>query len=97
MAAQKKSFSDALSNVSNPALQFISSTEALTEPDENGKQTRFVFHPQPKRETKSRRVQLLLYPSTYEKLKKAADAAGASVNAYLEQMIDYITEEKENE
>lgn len=41
-----------------------------------------------KAEMKSRRVQLLLKPSSYEKAKAAAAKYGISVNEYISQIID---------
>ena len=38
-------------------------------------------------ETKSRRVQLLLKPSDYDKLAQAAKSSGVSVNRVIEEMI----------
>lgn len=47
-------------------------------------------HHQP--ETKSRRVQMLLRPSTYDRLKKQARRANISVNAYVNAILEYYTE-----
>lgn len=84
--AGKKSFVDDL----NPALAFIDTKGAETAPQPGEEPTRFVFHT-PERETKSRRVQMLIKPSTYDKLKKQAEAAGASVNAYINAILEYHT------
>lgn len=42
-------------------------------------------------ETKSRRLQLVLQPSLYERVKKAAKDAGLSVNEYVHQILDNAT------
>lgn len=42
-------------------------------------------------ETKSRRLQLVLQPSLYERVKKAAKDAGLSVNEYVHQILDSAT------
>lgn len=89
MAAQKKSFFEDL----NPALAIIDTTGATTKPDENGEQQRFVYAT-PERETKSRRVPLLLKPSLYNSIKEEADKAGASVNDYIRAVLEYHLQEK---
>lgn len=90
MAAQKKSFTNDLDPMANPALQFISNTEAITEPQDGEEPVKFVFH-KPERETMNRRLQLLIKPSLYDKVKAKADAAGASVNAYINAVLEYHT------
>lgn len=88
MAAKKKSFTDDLTPITNPAMQYISTTEAITAPDVDGEQTRFVFNA-PDKEKKDRRVQLLLKPSVYDKLRAAAEREGASLNAYINAILEY--------
>lgn len=41
----------------------------------------------PQRETKSKRLQLVITPTLYNKLKAAADTAGLSINEYTTQAI----------
>jgi len=82
----KKSFAEDL----NPALQFISTTEAITEKD--GERTRFVFAT-PERETFSRRYPLLMKPSVFEGIKAKADKHGASMNAYINALLEYHLKE----
>lgn len=90
--ATKKTFTDSLAVEDlNPALQFISSTEAVTKPEPGKQQTRFVFNT-PERETKSRRLQMLIKPSTYDRIKEKADAAGTSVNNYINALLEYYLE-----
>ena len=89
--AKKKSFIE-----DNPALQFISSTEPLTErkptpaekPPEGYKLNPMFI------ETKTRRVQIVLQPSLYERVKAAAKAKGVSVNEYIHNVLDVATREE---
>lgn len=93
----RKSFKD------NPALQFISSTE----PEETETRQEPELPPEaaqkpPKGyklnplyvETKSRRLQLVLQPSLYERVKTRAKAEGLSVNEYVSQVLDKATREE---
>lgn len=95
----KKSFKD------NPALQFISTAE----PEETRQEERELTIPQPKPaekppegyklnplyvETKSRRLQLVVQPSLYGRVKAGAAAAGLSVNEYVHQILDNATREE---
>jgi len=95
----KKNFKD------NPALQFISAAETETQPPE--KKTKTITLPQPTEkppegyklnplyvETKSRRLQLVLQPSLYERVRAGAAAAGLSVNEYCHQILDEATREE---
>ena len=79
----KKSFTTDLS----PALAFISNTEAITAAEPGQEPTRFIFNT-PERETKSRRVQLLIKPTVYDGIKEMAAGAGASVNAYINAILE---------
>ena len=45
-------------------------------------------------ETKSKRVQLVLQPSLYNRVKAAADAAGLSFNEYCHRLLDDATREE---
>lgn len=45
-------------------------------------------------ETKSRRLQLVLQPSLYDRVKAGAAAAGLSVNEYVHQILDTATREE---
>ena len=97
--AKKKSFID------NPALQFISTAE----PEETRQEERELPSSQTKPaekppegyklnplyvETKSRRLQLVLQPSLYERVKKRATNSGLSVNEYIHQILDEATREE---
>lgn len=86
----KKTFKD------NPALQFISTPND----DENQDQeTESIPAKVPKGyklnplyiETKSRRLQLVLQPSLYDRVKAKAKANGLSVNEYCHQILDEAT------
>lgn len=83
----KKSFKD----MDNPALQFISSAQQ-DEPTPAAPEAP-AARPQPTQtaEVKSRRVQLVFQPSLYKRVKKAAKAAGLSVNEYVHQILDRET------
>ena len=90
MAAAKKTFAQDL----NPALSFISRTDAVVKTEEG--ETRFVFNT-PEQEAKSRRVQLLIKPSLYDRIKAAADRKGASVNALMNALLEYALQEEEKQ
>ena len=45
-------------------------------------------------ETKSKRVQLVLQPSLYTKVKAAADAEGISFNEYCHRLLEEATREE---
>lgn len=45
-------------------------------------------------ETKSKRLQLVVQPSLYERIKAASDAAGLSVNEFCHRVLDKATEEE---
>lgn len=88
----KKSFKD------NPALQFISSAEEERMEPEREKPTGkapdgYKVNPLYV-ETKSRRLQLVLQPSLYERVKKRATNSGLSVNEYIHQILDEATREE---
>ena len=89
MATKGKSFKENLSGNLNPAMQFISTP---TEEPERGAETKEPpkgYKANPLYiETKSRRVQLLLQPSLYEKLKAGAASHGDSVNEYVHSLLE---------
>lgn len=92
--AGKKTFKNEIDTTRPTALNFISSAaeaESVATPDPGEASTqpaRFTFRV-PNHELKSRRLQLLLKPSTYEAIKAQADAVGASVNAYVNSLLEF--------
>lgn len=94
----KKSFKD------NPALQFISDTEPEAKeqkPIEKEEPVQNEWASIPKGyklnpqyvEVKSRRLQLVLQPSLYKRVKKQAKAHKLSVNEYVHRVLDQATRE----
>lgn len=91
----KKSFKD------NPALQFISAA-AEAEPEEREPAQAQTTEKPPAGykvnplyiETKTRRLQLVLQPSLYDRVKAGAKASGLSVNEYVHQILDNATREE---
>lgn len=88
----KKSFKD------NPALQFISTAEPEEQEQTPAKTTGKApegYKVNPLYiETKSRRLQLVLQPSLYEKVKATAKAKKLSVNEYIHQLLEEATREE---
>ena len=93
----KKSF------MGNPALQFITSQTSDEESQKNPITTTTPapassrapagYKPDPRYvEVKSRRLQLVMQPSLYAKVKSAADASGKSVNDYIHNILENATE-----
>ena len=89
--AQKKSFKQDLS----PAMQFISTpTETAQEQPVQEAPEGYYTHPL-YIEKKSRRLQLLIKPSTYEKLKLRADTqTGGSVNEAVNAILEEALREE---
>lgn len=71
----------------NPALQFISSTVAETPTAPAEAPEGYKINPQ-YIETKSKRVQLLVKPSTVEKLRARAKAEGRSLNDLINSILE---------
>lgn len=94
----KKSFKD------NPALQFISTAgeEETAELEQAPEQRASVskapdgYKPNPLYiETRSKRVQLVLQPSLYEKAKAKAKSGGyTSFNDFVHQLLEEVTREE---
>lgn len=79
----KKSFMD------NPALQFISVPEERPEQQPTAEKAPEGYKVNPAYiEKRTKRVQLVLQPSLYERLKIAADQAGISFNEYANQAFE---------
>ena len=80
--AQKKSFKADF----NPAMQFISTP---TEETETREETPEGYKLNPRYiEKRSKRLQLLIQPSIYNKLKSKADREGCSVNDTLHKILE---------
>jgi len=96
--ATKKTFK----NVSNPALQFISGaeTEAETPAKTIAEREETAKAPEGYKvnplyiETRSKRLQLVVQPSLYEKVKAKAEGEGVSVNEYIHHILENATKEE---
>lgn len=76
-------------NLDNPAMQFISTPtedEAKTDTIPDGYKISPYFI-----EKRSKRLQLLLQPSLYEKIKMRADRKGCSVNDLIHNILENAT------
>lgn len=86
----KKSFKN------NPALQFISETSQTEQETDETMPTNPQL-PQGYRinplyiETRSKRVQLVMQPSLYERVKNAADKEKISVNEFIHRVLEQVT------
>lgn len=91
---QKKSFKADL----NPAMQFISTpTEETTtvEGVASSKDAPAGYKVNPLYiEKRSKRLQLLVQPSLYDKIKAQADAEGCSVNDFIHRALENTVAEK---
>lgn len=91
----KKTFKD------NPALQFISTAEEEQEVTPEQKAPITAKAPEGYKlnplyvETKTRRLQLVLRPSLFNRVKKGAKQAGLSVNEYVHRILDEATKGEE--
>lgn len=99
----KKTFMD------NPALQFISNSAqpgGITSQIEESKGGNSATEPKATApdgykinpmyiEKKSKRIQLVMQPSLYERAKAAADSAGISFNEYVHRALEIALENKE--
>ena len=86
-------------NVDNPALRFISAAEETEErdiiPEQPAPATSAAslkgFTPKTeKAETKSRRLQLLIKPSVYDRVKQIAEQSDLSVNDLINQILEEV-------
>lgn len=74
-------------NIDNPAMQFISpqgNSEPIAPPPKGFKVNPLYI------ETKSKRLQLLIKPSTYDKLKTKAKNEGTSINDLVNRILENI-------
>lgn len=85
--AKKKEFV-----IDNPALKFLNTDNTqYTHNTDNADTTQNAHNTQ---ETKSKRLNLLLYPSVLDDLKKIATMQRRSVNDLINEVLsDYITQE----
>lgn len=108
MATKKKSFlgTAPAREDSNPAMAFISeeSIEAVDGKEEatapalkapTGEKPPKGYKVNPLYvETKTKRLQLVLQPSLFERVKAASNAAGLSINEYCHRLLDEATKEE---
>ena len=93
-----KSFSNPLGNfissepVEAPDVQFVvAEQKPSTETSEPVQSDKIGFqYSNEKKEIKSKRIQLVLTPSMYQKLKHRAKAEKASVNDFICQLLDKV-------
>lgn len=87
--ANKKSFHSNLSEALNPAMQFISAPEKQIQ-ESPKEETPAGYYQNPRYlEKKSRRLQLLMKPSLYEKLKQQAEqTTNGSVNEAIHSILE---------
>jgi hypothetical protein len=87
MPGKSKSFKASIS-IENPAMRFIS-TPAEPAPADDAPQPPEGFKRNPLYiETKSRRLQLLMQPSLYEKIKARSAEQGVSVNELVHSLLE---------
>ena len=86
--AQKKSFKEDI----NPAMRFINppAAEAPANKEQGAAPKGYKLNPLYV-ETKSRRLQLLLQPSLYEKIKARAQHEDKSINELVHLILEDIT------
>ena len=80
----------------NPALQFLSSASPAQREEaarpESPPAPRAGYRDDPRYvETKTRRLQLVLQPSLYERVRACAAAQGLSVNEYVHRALERAT------
>lgn len=100
MASKKKSFLE----TENPAMAFLS--EETIEAVDGKEQDATIKAPTGEKppkgyklnplyvETKSKRVQLVLQPSLYDRIRAASNAAGLSMNEFCHRILDEATREE---
>lgn len=106
MTRKKKSFTVPVREDNNPALAFISeksieavdgkkeyTAPALKAPTGDKIPKGYKLNPLYV-ETKTKRLQLVLQPSLFKRVKAASVAAGLSVNEYCHRVLNKATEEE---
>lgn len=92
----KKSF---LSSKDNPTLSYISK-DTIAAAEESGEEQLYFEGTQPPAgykidpkfiEKRTKRVQLVLQPSLYNRVKDASRAAGMSLNDYVHKLLEEAT------
>lgn len=86
----KKTFKDA---ITNPAMNFITQPEEAPEKEQTPSSKPPVGYKLNRDliETKSRRLQLMIQPSLYEKVKAKAEAESSSVNDWIHRALEKAT------
>ena len=88
----KKTFKSSLEKIENPALQFISNA-ASKKRTERKEQDIYAPTPEGYRlvpEAKSKRLQLLIQPSLYNRVKQRANENGTSVNDTIHNILSSV-------
>lgn len=87
--------------INNPALRFISETAPEETEAPKAEPKPEITTPEGYKlnpiyvEKRSRRLQLVLQPSLYERVKTKAASAGQSVNDYIHDLLDKATREEQ--
>lgn len=104
--AKKKSFIDTERENENPAFAFISEESIKAVEGEGEAEAAALKAPTGEKppkgykvnplyvETKTKRLQLVLQPSLFERVKAASNAAGLSLNEYCHRLLDEATREE---
>lgn len=85
----KKTFKSNLEKIENPALQFISNAMSKEQPE---RREQDIHVPAPEGykvvpEAKSKRLQLLIQPSLYNRIKEKAEETETSVNDTIHSIL----------
>ena len=86
----RKTFKSNLEEINNPTLQFISeqNNEQIYNHHTMQKISFENYNYNNKREVKNRRVQLLIKPSLYNKIKEKSNDEGVSVNETINNILN---------
>ena len=77
--------------INNPAARSVIESKFISDVAEEPKQPEPI---QPKKETKSKRLQMLIYPSIYKACKEEAERQGESVNEIINEILrNHFTKE----
>ncbi len=91
----KKTFKNNLEKIENPALQFVSNAANKEQTKRRGQNVQmsalegYKLVP----EAKSKRLQLLIQPSLYNRVKQRADANGTSINNTIHNILSNVLRE----